>query len=67
MEGEELYKTSLTGALCIVIGAEGDGLPTLIRKKCDVLVSIPMTGQINSLNASVAAGIIMFEAVRQGR
>jgi 23S rRNA (guanosine2251-2'-O)-methyltransferase len=67
MDGEPLYKTSLTGALCIVIGAEGDGLPALIRKKCDVLVSIPMNGQINSLNASVAAGIIMFEAVRQGR
>jgi 23S rRNA (guanosine2251-2'-O)-methyltransferase len=65
MDGESVYKTSLSGSVCFVIGAEGDGLPALIRKKCDVLVSIPMTGQINSLNASVAAGIIMFEAVRQ--
>ncbi|MDR0943169.1 MAG: 23S rRNA (guanosine(2251)-2'-O)-methyltransferase RlmB [Ruminococcus sp.] len=65
MEGESAYKTSLTGSICFVIGAEGDGLPALIRKKCDVLISLPMKGQINSLNASVAAGIIMFEAVRQ--
>jgi 23S rRNA (guanosine2251-2'-O)-methyltransferase len=65
MDGETAYKTSLTGSVCFVIGAEGDGLPALIRKKCDVLISLPMHGQINSLNASVAAGIIMFEAVRQ--
>ncbi|MDR0974251.1 MAG: 23S rRNA (guanosine(2251)-2'-O)-methyltransferase RlmB, partial [Ruminococcus sp.] len=54
------------GKLCIVIGAEGAGLPALIRKKCDALLSIPMFGQINSLNASVAAGIIMYEIRRQG-
>jgi 23S rRNA (guanosine2251-2'-O)-methyltransferase len=65
MDGGNLYKTSLTGALCIVIGAEGNGLPPLIKKKCDGLVSIPMFGQINSLNASVAAGIIMYEIRRQ--
>jgi 23S rRNA (guanosine2251-2'-O)-methyltransferase len=65
MNGAELYKTSLKGALCIVIGAEGSGLPPLIKKKCDGLVSIPMFGQINSLNASVAAGIIMYEIRRQ--
>ncbi|MDR0987751.1 MAG: 23S rRNA (guanosine(2251)-2'-O)-methyltransferase RlmB [Ruminococcus sp.] len=66
MDGESIYKTSLTGSLCIVIGAEGEGLPALIRKKCDGLLSIPMFGQINSLNASVAAGIILYEIRRQG-
>jgi 23S rRNA (guanosine2251-2'-O)-methyltransferase len=65
MDGGNLYKTSLKGALGIVIGAEGSGLPTLIKKKCDGLISIPMFGQINSLNASVAAGIIMYEIRRQ--
>jgi 23S rRNA (guanosine2251-2'-O)-methyltransferase len=65
MDGESIYKTSLGGAVCFVIGAEGDGLPALIRKKSDVLISLPMFGQVSSLNASVAAGIIMFEAVRQ--
>ncbi|MDR0903259.1 MAG: 23S rRNA (guanosine(2251)-2'-O)-methyltransferase RlmB [Ruminococcus sp.] len=66
MNGESLYKTSLSGSLCIVIGAEGSGIPPLIRKKCDGLLKIPMFGQINSLNASVAAGIIMYEIRRQG-
>jgi 23S rRNA (guanosine2251-2'-O)-methyltransferase len=65
MNGETAYKTDLRGSACIVIGAEGAGLSPLIKKKCDVLVSLPMSGQINSLNASVAAGVLLFEVVRQ--
>ncbi len=55
----------LSGATGIVIGSEGEGMGRLIAEKCDFLVSIPMQGEINSLNASVAASILMFEAVRQ--
>ncbi len=51
----------------IVIGAEGRGLSQLVREKCDVLVSIPMKGRIASLNASVAAALVMYEAMRQRR
>jgi 23S rRNA (guanosine2251-2'-O)-methyltransferase len=60
MDGNNLFDESLSGSLCIVIGNEGDGLSPLIKKKCDGLIKIPMYGQINSLNASVAAGIIMY-------
>ncbi|MCK9478409.1 MAG: 23S rRNA (guanosine(2251)-2'-O)-methyltransferase RlmB [Firmicutes bacterium] len=55
----------LTGAIGLVIGSEGHGIGSLISQKCDFLVSISMAGEINSLGASVAAGILMFEAVRQ--
>jgi 23S rRNA (guanosine2251-2'-O)-methyltransferase len=60
MDGNNLFNESLSGSLCIVIGNEGDGLSPLIKKKCDGLIKIPMFGKINSLNASVAAGIIMY-------
>ena len=59
------YKTNLTGPLAIVIGNEGKGISRLVESKCDFTVSIPMKGQINSLNASNAAAIVMYEALRQ--
>lgn len=66
LEGSSLhYDSDLTGALAIVIGSEGEGLSRLVREKCDFLVKIPMLGQAESLNASVAAGVLMYEAVRQ--
>jgi 23S rRNA (guanosine2251-2'-O)-methyltransferase len=65
MDGASVYKTDMTGDCCIVVGAEGAGLSPLIKKKCDFIVSLPMLGQINSLNASVAAGILLFECIRQ--
>lgn len=66
MEGTEMTKADLKGAIGLVIGSEGDGLSRLIREKCDFLVSIPMSGHIDSLNAAVAAAILMFEKKRQG-
>ena len=66
MEGTEMTKADLKGAIGLVIGSEGDGLSRLIREKCDFLVSIPMWGHIDSLNAAVAAAILMFEKKRQG-
>lgn len=60
-----LYQQKLTGNIAFVIGNEGEGIRPLVRKKCDVVFSIPLTGGVSSLNASVAAGIILFEAVRQ--
>lgn len=65
MDGEPLYKTNLTGPCALVIGGEGGGVARLTREKCDGTVSIPMHGKINSLNASVAAGIVIYERVRQ--
>lgn len=67
MEGEEMYNVDLKGSLGLVIGSEGEGISRLVREKCDFIVSIPMNGQINSLNASVAAGVLMYEAMRQRR
>lgn len=67
MSGSDVYSTDLTGALALVIGSEGFGMSRLMRESCDFLISIPMYGKINSLNASVAAGICMYEAVRQRR
>jgi 23S rRNA (guanosine2251-2'-O)-methyltransferase len=58
-------EVDLKGAVGIVLGGEGEGLHELTRKRCDFLVSIPTTGPVRSLNASVAAGIILFEVVRQ--
>ena len=60
-----MYKADLTGPTAIVIGNEGDGLSQLVRKNCDMLVNIPMSGRITSLNASAAASILLYEAVRQ--
>ena len=61
----ELWKTDLTGPACIVIGSEGAGISRLVREKCDFLVSIPLRGQISSLNASAAAAVLLYEALRQ--
>ena len=60
-----LYEADLKGPAAIVIGSEGDGMTRLVREKCDFLVSIPMKGKISSLNASAAAAILLYEAVRQ--
>lgn len=64
-DGELMYKTDLTGAIALVIGSEGEGISRLVKGKCDFLCRIPMYGDINSLNASVAAGVMMYEIVRQ--
>ena len=60
-----IYETDFTGGVGLVIGSEGAGMSRLVRETCDFLVSIPMFGQVNSLNASVAAGVVMYEVVRQ--
>ncbi len=60
-----MYKADLTGPAAIVIGNEGDGMSQLVRKNCDVMVHIPMSGRITSLNASAAAAVLLYEAVRQ--
>ncbi len=60
-----LYRTDLTGPTAIVIGNEGQGMSRLVAESCDVLVSIPMKGQISSLNASASAAILLYEALRQ--
>lgn len=65
--GSDYDKTDLTGAVGLVIGSEGYGMGQLIAKKCDFLLRLPMAGKITSLNASVAAGIFMYETVRQRR
>lgn len=65
MEGDMWCETDLTGAVALVIGSEGSGMGRLVREKCDFVLSLPMKGEINSLNASVAAGIMMYEVSRQ--
>ena len=65
MHGNYMHKQDLTGPLAIVIGSEGKGLGKLVSESCDYIVSIPMQGKINSLNASVAAGVLLYEAYRQ--
>lgn len=59
------YEQDLKGALALVIGSEGSGISKLVKENCDVLIKIPMKGKISSLNASVAAGIVMYEAMKQ--
>lgn len=65
MDGEVMYRCNLKGPLGLVIGNEGEGVSRLVREKCDMVASIPMKGDIDSLNASVAAGVLAFEVVRQ--
>lgn len=65
MEGTSMYDADMTGPIVLVIGNEGKGLSRLTKELCDVLVSIPMWGNLNSLNASVATGILLYEASRQ--
>lgn len=60
-----MYQADLSGSAAIVIGSEGDGMSQLVRKNCDVMVNIPMKGRISSLNASAAASILLYEALRQ--
>lgn len=62
---QDVSRTDFSGRAALVIGAEGEGMRRLVREKCDVLVSIPVRGEIGSLNASVAAGILLYEATRQ--
>lgn len=65
MDGDEMCKTNLKGDIALVIGGEGTGIRELTKKLCDGVISIPMFGKVNSLNASVSAGIVLYEAVRQ--
>lgn len=65
MDGQDMYDIDLKGSIAIVVGSEGKGVSRLVREKCDFVASIPMYGEINSLNASVAAGVLMYEALRQ--
>ena len=65
MDGQSWTETDLTGATALVVGSEGRGIGRLVRECCDFVVSLPMHGHINSLNASVATGILLYEAARQ--
>ena len=65
MGGESMYRLNLTGPIGLVIGNEGEGVGRLVKEKCDFVASIPMKGEIDSLNASVAAGVLAYEIVRQ--
>ena len=65
MEGEDAYGADLTGPVALVIGSEGDGISRLVLEKCDRRVRLPMAGSVGSLNASVAAGILLYEIVRR--
>lgn len=65
MDGERMYDLNLTGSIGLVIGNEGEGVGRLIKEKCDMVASIPMKGDIDSLNASVACGVLSYEIVRQ--
>jgi 23S rRNA (guanosine2251-2'-O)-methyltransferase len=64
-EGQSIYATDLTGPLALVVGSEEKGIRPLVKKNCDLLVAIPQIGNIDSLNASVAGGVVMYEAYRQ--
>lgn len=64
-DAQSLYTSDLVLPACVVVGSEGSGIRPLVRKQCDVLLSIPMEGELDSLNSSVAAGVIMFEMLRQ--
>jgi 23S rRNA (guanosine2251-2'-O)-methyltransferase len=65
-DGESgLWSTDLTGPIALVIGSEGDGMGRLVRESCDFVLSLPMRGRLNSLNASAAAAVTMYEILRQ--
>ena len=64
MDGEIMYRQNLTGPIGLVIGNEGEGVGRLVKSKCDLVARIPMQGDIDSLNASVAAGVLAYEVVR---
>ena len=65
MNGTSMYQLDLKGPIGLVIGNEGEGVGRLVKEKCDFAASIPMKGEIDSLNASVAAGVLAYEIVRQ--
>jgi 23S rRNA (guanosine2251-2'-O)-methyltransferase len=65
MNGELMYRLNLKGPIGVVIGNEGEGVGRLVREKCDFTAAIPVRGEIDSLNASVAAGVLAYEIVRQ--
>ena len=65
MGGTDMYDLNLTGPIGLVIGNEGDGVSKLVKENCDMVASIPMKGDIDSLNASVATGVLAYEIVRQ--
>ncbi len=67
MDGGVMYGQNLKGPIGLVIGSEGDGVSRLVKEKCDFVTKIPMFGDIDSLNASVAAGVLAYEVVRQRR
>lgn len=67
MDGEEIYSSDLRGSIAFVVGGEGTGVKRLTKEKCDGVISLPMFGKVNSLNASVAAALVAYEYVRQNK
>ena len=65
MDGESFFRQNLSGALALVVGSEGSGISRLVKENCDFTVSMPMSGNVTSLNASVAGGILLYEVYRQ--
>ena len=65
MDGEPMTRLNLTGPIGMIVGAEGSGVSRLVKEHCDTIASIPLRGEINSLNASVAAGVLAYEILRQ--
>ena len=65
MDGDKLWNVDMSGALAIVMGSEGKGISHLLKKHCDFIASIPMKGEVGSLNVSAAAAIMIYEAVRK--
>ena len=65
MGGTTMYELNLTGPIGLVVGNEGEGVSKLVKENCDMIASIPMKGDIDSLNASVATGVLAYEIVRQ--
>lgn len=65
MDGQDIYTTDLKGKICLVVGGEGKGVGRLLKENCDGVVALPLKGKVNSLNASVACGVVVYEALRQ--